>query len=231
MTLGIGRIPPRTNKSDLRADVFQVAQNMRGDQDGDAFRLQSLELLAQFDARQRVEPGSGFVEQQYLGIVQQRLGQNQPLLHAKGELFHGVAATIGQSGALQCTVYGGPVASTLEMKGVGEELQKLAHAHVLVHAGLIGQIANQPLYVAWMCNHVQPTDLSCPAIDRQQSAKYLHQRGLAGAVRADQSENLPGANVQREAVECVRAVETLANLFHVDHGCSNATTMSEWTFR
>jgi hypothetical protein len=37
--------------------------------------------------------------------------------------------------------------------------------------------------------------------------------------------------VQREAVECVRAVETLANLFHVDHGCSNATTMSEWTFR
>src|ERR1035441_5826977 len=62
MPLGILGIAPLTNQGDLRADVFEVAKNMRRDQDGDTFGLQSLELLAKFDASDGVEPGGWFVQ-------------------------------------------------------------------------------------------------------------------------------------------------------------------------
>jgi hypothetical protein len=53
----------------LRTDVFEVTEDMGGDQNGDAFSMQLLELAAKFDASDGVESRRRFIQQQDLGIV------------------------------------------------------------------------------------------------------------------------------------------------------------------
>ena len=52
------------------------------DEDRLAQRAQLAQELAQLDPGPRVEPGRGLVEQQHLRVVDQRVGEAQPLLHA-----------------------------------------------------------------------------------------------------------------------------------------------------
>ena len=67
---------------DLVAEVGQLGQDVRGDQDRLAHPVQFLEQLADLDAGPRVQAAGRLVQQQHLRIVQQHAGQAQPLLHA-----------------------------------------------------------------------------------------------------------------------------------------------------
>jgi hypothetical protein len=100
-------------------------------------------------------------------------------------LFDGVVAALGESGALQGVTHSSSIVRTGQLEGVGEELQELADAHVLVHSGLIGQVANQAFYFASLASNAEAANLCCTAVNRQKSGKDLHQGGFAGAVRTD----------------------------------------------
>src|SRR5260370_36646576 len=127
--------------------------------------------------------------------MQECFGQNKALFHANRELLDGVAAAIFEPGPFQGAVHGSPVAAPGELEGVGKEFQKLTHAHVLVHSRLIGQVADEAFYLAPLGGHIQAADLSRAAIHWQKRGEESRERGLAGAIRAYQSEKLSCADV------------------------------------
>ena len=70
---------------DAGAQLLELGQDVAADQDRLAHRAQLAEQLAQLDPGARVEARGRLVEQQHLRIVDERVGQAQPLLHAARE--------------------------------------------------------------------------------------------------------------------------------------------------
>ena len=67
---------------DARAQLLELGQDVAADDDRLAEGAQLAEQLPQLDAGARVEAGRGLVEQQHLGVVDERVGEAEPLLHA-----------------------------------------------------------------------------------------------------------------------------------------------------
>ena len=63
MPLGVRNIGAGGDQRHPVADVLEVGQDVRRDQDGDAVAGQALEQLSQLDPGQRVEPRAGLVEE------------------------------------------------------------------------------------------------------------------------------------------------------------------------
>ena len=64
------------------AQLLQLGEDVAADEHGLAHGAQLAEQLAQLDARARVEAGRRLVEQQHRRVVDERVGEAQPLLHA-----------------------------------------------------------------------------------------------------------------------------------------------------
>ena len=78
---------------DLIAQQLGLLHVVRGEDDGLAARLDRLHQLPEVAPRLRIEPGGRLVEEQHRRVVDQRDGQQQPLLLAAGEL---AAVAVGQ---------------------------------------------------------------------------------------------------------------------------------------
>jgi hypothetical protein len=65
---------------------------------------------------------------------------------------------------------------------------------------------------------VQPEDFDLAAVGPPQPFHALHRRGLAGAVRANQAENLPAGDLEGHVVHRDRFAIGLPNTGHADHG-------------
>src|SRR5664279_2097105 len=70
------------------ADQLDLRQQVRTQEDGFASAVGFQQKLSHRDPRQRIERRSRLVKNQQLGIVDQRLGQSDALLHAARELAH-----------------------------------------------------------------------------------------------------------------------------------------------
>ena len=67
---------------EVRANPFELGQDVRGDDDGLAESGEFGDQLTQLHPRPRIEPRGRLVEHEELGIVHQRAGQGEALLHA-----------------------------------------------------------------------------------------------------------------------------------------------------
>ena len=70
---------------DAGAQLLELGQDVAADEDRLAHRAQLAEELAQLDPGARVEARGRLVEEQHLRIVDERVGQAQPLLHPARE--------------------------------------------------------------------------------------------------------------------------------------------------
>ena len=96
-----------------------------------------------------------------------------------GELHHGVDD--------------GVVASRRDLVRVGEELEVLAHGDALVDAGVIGHVADDLAHRLRIDGDVEPVDLDAAGHRLEQRRHDADRRRLAGAVRADEAEDLARA--------------------------------------
>ena len=82
------------NDGDAVADGFNLAEFVRRKEHGFALVLQALDDFADLHAAQRVEAAGRLVENQQIGIVDERLSQADALLHAFGIRFDGTFARV-----------------------------------------------------------------------------------------------------------------------------------------
>ncbi len=83
-----GEDPAAVDDRDPVAEPRRLFHVVGGEQDRPPALLEPLDDLPDLAARGRVEPGGRLVEEQHLGVADQRAGERQALLLAAGELAH-----------------------------------------------------------------------------------------------------------------------------------------------
>ena len=106
------------------AELLGLVHVVRREHEGHALALQPVEALPQEVARLRVEAGGGLVEQQQLGLVDERARDREPALHAARQRVDEVVAPVGELHELEQLL--GPLADLrprqVEVAPVDEEV-------------------------------------------------------------------------------------------------------------
>ncbi len=176
---------------------------MRGEDDGDAGRAQRAHelphVLAQFD----VDAGGRLVEKKNLRLVRQRLGDQQPALHAAGQRHDLGVLLVPQRQVLEHLgdmvgirrlaeePAAEPHRRPQRLEGIGGEFLRHQADH-----GAGGAVVRDD--VMTVHRHGARGRLHDPADD-------VDQRRLAGAVGAEQRKNLAVADVQIDVLERAKA--------------------------
>ncbi len=194
-----------------------------GDQHAHAFaaRADTADQLPELVARQRVDAGGRLVEDQQVGIVDQRAAQPELLLHAAGQLARRTLGERRQPGALQ-QVGDAPLALGLVVaEQPTEEVDVLEHRErrVEVLAQPLGHVgdarADRPAVAAVAHVAIEHADLAilhlpCAGQQRQQA-------GLADPVRTDQADHAVGRDLQADVVNRTRLAVAQRNAPEARH--------------
>lgn len=197
------------------ADLFDFAEQVRVEEDRLPFAAEAFHEIADLAAADRVHPVRRFIQKDDLRIVEHRLGDAEPLLHA---LRVGADAVIH------------PGADADDLEHLGD----LASPHIAGHAVQLPVEVHQAECGVILREAVifrQVTDL-LPHIDgagglAQQSGvavrlvndaeQDLDQRRLASPVLAQQPVDFTGFDANGDALERLHAAIALAEIPRLDH--------------
>ena len=186
------------------AHVFHVRQQMAAQDDGLAAPGQRQDQILDLAAADGVEAGGRLVEDDQVGVVDERLGQADAALHALGELADRPRPGLAQAdhfeqllGAVLALVPG-------QAEEVAEEIQRLAGIEVAVEVGFLGQVADARLGGDVAGRMAE--DLDVPFGRIQQPEQQLDGGGLAGAVRARAGRRLRRGRTSKSTLSTARAL-------------------------
>ena len=157
----------------------------------------------------RVQAGEGLVPHQQLGRAHQGAHQLDLLLVALAQGLQLAVPVFGDAQLLQPVLGGGDrvaAAQSLELAQVGQHLDDLAAA---VQPALLGQVAD-PVQVGPL--HRVAEDRHVTRVGPVDVQQHADQRGLAGAVGAEQPEDLAGVHLQAHVAHRAHIAEGLADL-------------------
>ena len=199
-----GDDPAGRDQGDVLAQGLRLLEVMGGQQDRRTLLVQQPDVVPEIVAELDVDAGGRLVEDHQQRFVQEGPGEQQPALHAPGELRrpgvrlrsqvedvdHLVGAAVGRF----------PIHP--EVAAVVDE--RLPDGREAVEVGILLGNADQATRLHRVMLEAEHAD---PAAGRaDQIADGVDQRRLAGPVRAEQAEELPGGNLQVELVEADGAV-------------------------
>jgi hypothetical protein len=206
--------PPRLEHADAAAQQLGLFEVMRGEHDSVPVVVQAPyetpKPLAQFD----VDARGGLIEHDHRGLVHQRLRHQHATLHAAGQGSH-VGAGFGRQVEMVHHLVD-PVAVGAQPEIAGLELERLAHREERVEHQLLRHHSQHAPRAAVIVDHVGTHDLHAARAGSRQPGDDADQRGLAGPVRPEQSEDLPGFDGERHAGERLKRAVALLDIPDLD---------------
>ena len=182
------------------ADLLRVLEDVRRQEDGLAAAVRVDDRRAQDLLVDRVEARERLVEHEELRIVQHRRDELHLLLHALRERLHAAVAPAAERHALE------PVGGAAACLGRGDALEPreeddaIEHAHLLVEAPLLRQVADAFEHAAIEARVL--VEQEHPPRVAPEDAERDAQRGrLAGAVRTEQPIDGAGRHRERERLD------------------------------
>ena len=148
--------------------------------------------------RRVVETGKRLVEQHQPWIVQQRALEREALPHAARKSVHRVVGAIREPGTLERSVDDAGRIQTVQLR---EELQILARREFRIKVQLVREQADSPPQRRAEVARRRVAEPDVAGGGRGERGQDADQRGLAGAVRPEQAEDVAGARGQRDVRE------------------------------
>ena len=130
--LALGEHLAAVDDRDRGAQLLELGEDVRRDEDRLAEAAQLAQQLAELDAGPRVEAGRRLVEEQHQRVVDERVGEAQPLLHAARQALDVRVALGPEVHQLQEVADHPPPALGRDAVAAGEEVQVLPDLHVVV---------------------------------------------------------------------------------------------------
>ncbi len=209
----IGQYLGRTGVDDLplvehqhRGAPFGLVQVGGAPHDADARVDQIVDHFPQFAARDGVDADARLVEQQHLRRMEQRAGQSQLLLHAARELAGQPTGKGCQRRERQEAVKGLASLGADHATQIGVEIEVLEHREIFVKAKSLRHVTEHTPHRRDFADGIVTFDENAPLAGHEQPGHQPQERGLAGAVRADQPGDLSRLDAQVELVDCWWAV-------------------------
>ena len=168
--------------------------------------------------RHRIEGGRRLVEEEDVGIVQERPGEREALLHPAAEAAHAVVATVGKAEGFEQArdlVVQPPACHTVE---TAEECEVLGGTEALVQGGRLGQDACPAANADAVDRRVHPEHLDLAGVTAKHAVEQPDGRRLAGAVVTEQAERLARADLEREPVDGRHRAEPTAKIGRSNRG-------------
>jgi hypothetical protein len=170
---------------------------VRGEHDGPAGLVEPGEQVPEVASRLRVERRGRLVEEQHLGVVDQRAGDREPLGLAAGQVLDPAVGLVDQPDPLQPLVGGGD--RDVVERGEGADL--LARGEPLEERrGL--QLHADPREKPGVARpDLLAEHAGRAGVGPAQPLDGLQQRGLAGAVGAEDADELALGHLQAHSVD------------------------------
>src|SRR5213078_404381 len=194
-----GLEPAARDDRDAIGDRLDVRQDVGREEHGHAVIAELEDEVADLLATERIEAAHRLVEHDQLGVVHQGLGQPGALQHALAELLEALAARAAQADLLDQLV-GAPLAGPgRHAEQPAGEIAQLADGEVVVEVGRLGEkadLAPRPAAAERLAEQLRAAG---------GGADEAHQRadrgGLAGAVGADEAEDVAALDAERDAAQ------------------------------
>jgi hypothetical protein len=180
------------------AELVGLLHVVGGEEDGLALAVQLLHDLVEGQAALGVEAGGRLVEEEDVGLVHDRPGHHEPLGHAAGQREHRGVGEAVQLDAVDEAVGGGlgRLARHPEEPPVEDEV--LLHGEAAVERVRLRDDADDPLGLGRRGDDVDPAHHGAARRRDDPGGQHPGGRRLAGAVGAEQAEDLAAAHRQVE---------------------------------
>jgi hypothetical protein len=160
---------------------------------------------------------SPMVEDEQLGVAQERLGQADALAVALGQLADQAAAHVRDEAPLHHLVHLRPPLSPAHALDLRHELQVCAHREVRVEGGVLGQVADAPPHLQRLAEDVESGHPRAATGRRHEAREDLHGGGLPGAVRPEKADDLALVDAERDVGHGRDGPVTLGEMFDLNH--------------
>jgi hypothetical protein len=184
---------------DARAQRLGLLEVVRRQQHGMALLVEAGDELPERLAQLDVDARGGLVEDDHGRAVHQRLGDQDAPLHAARELAHVGVALVGEAEVGEQLVDPGVVGVDAEIAAL--DAQRLAHGKNGSKTSSCGHDADLPARRRVVAVDVVAEDGDASRRRTRQTGEDADQRRLAGAVRAEQAEELALLDVEADVVE------------------------------
>src|SRR5579872_5234219 len=180
------------------------------------------EQIPQVAARDRIDAGGGFVQEENARFVQQRGRQCQPLLPTARERFGELAREWRQSGQRDDVCDAARSALARELIGASVELQVLEDAEIAVQRERLRHVADRAPHVAGLRLDVEARDGSGARRGGDQAAQHLDRGRFAAAVGTQETENRTGLDGKRDIMYDVAIAVPFREVLRLDSGPGGA---------
>ena len=149
--------------------------------------------------------------------MQECRGDDDLLAHALRVLGHPLILRLAEPEQLEQLVAPGSRRLRLEMMQARDQLEILHGGQRIVDGGRLGHVPDSALDLEWLRDHIEARDESQTRRRANQSRQDLHGRGFAGAVRAEETEDLARLDAEVQIVEGLFAAIAAREVFSPDH--------------
>ena len=197
----LGDHPPVVDHRDAVGELVGLLEILRGEEHGGAVPDQHPDDVPDLVAAPRVEAGGRLVEEQELRRDHEARGDVEPAPHAAGE---GLDLAVGRlaepEGGEQLVRPRLRLAAAIAEEPA-EEDEILVAGQVLVDRGELPGEADPAAHRVGIGDHVEPEHAGAAAVGLEQRREHAHDRGLAGAVRAQEPVDRAAADDEVDAVD------------------------------
>ena len=198
---------------------LRLVHVVRGHEDRRSLRLlQGADVAPDRAARLRVEADGRLVEEQHARRMQQPAGDLQPPLHAAGERQDRVVAAVGEADHLEHLIRPGRDGGRVDPIQLGVEPEVLRGGHLHVQRRVLEDQADVAAHVVAPADDVEAADARDPGRGLGQRAEHVDRGALAGAVRAEEAEDLARRDGERDAADRVDLAVGLDEVVDLDGG-------------
>ncbi len=128
-------------------------------------------------------------------------GDIEPAAHPAGVGLHDAVSSIRDADELEQLIRPRLQRAAAHPLHAALEHQVLTARAELVDARVLRHVPDQPANRVLLAAHVVPEDRRCAFVGVRERDEYAYRRRLAGAVRAEETEDLALADLERHAVE------------------------------
>ena len=195
-----------------------------GDEGGHArgFLLQVVHQRPELAARQGVNAGGGFVEDEQVGRVDEGAAEADFLFHPAGEFAGGAVGEGGEAGCIQEAPDARAAFAALKAEEAGVEVDVFVNAEGGVEVAPqslrhVGDAVREGKTVA-RAGHVAVEDAYLAALDAAHAGDNAEQGAFTDAVRADEAGGRPARQGEADVVQCGGFAVAVAEVVNGDGG-------------
>ena len=163
-----------------------------------------------------VEAGGGLVEEEHLGLVQQRPRQGDALALSGRRPPHRLVGAVAHAEPLEHLADAASGQLVVEAPDACGGQQVLDRREALVEPRVLGEHARVAPHLVGVDLGVDAEHLGPATVGAQHAVEQADRGGLAGAVGAQQGQHLAGLDAQREVVERDTTREAAGQLVGLD---------------